>query len=148
MTDIEDLLIKQEAVRLRPYDDATGKPLQPGDVLIGKLTIGCGRNLSDTELSQEEWQMMLSRDIASAIRDVRVLCPVYDALSRPRQLVLISLAFNLGRARLSLFKRFISAVEVGDYDSAADELLDSRAAKQAPYRYNQLAWMMRKDCLA
>ncbi len=145
MTDVEALLIQQEALRLRPYDDATGKPLLPGDTLIGKLTVGVGRNLSDTDLSEDEWKMFLARDVASATRDVRVLCPVYDDLSRPRQLVLLSLAFNLGRNRLSLFRRFLSAVELGHYDDAADELLDSRAAKQAPERYQQLAWMMRKD---
>jgi hypothetical protein len=46
---------------------------------------------------------------------------------------------------LSKFVRFLGALHLGKYDEAADELLNSKAAKQAPARYQQLATMMRED---
>jgi lysozyme len=45
MTNLQKLLIKHEDLRLFAYDDATGKPLKPGDTLKGHVSIGIGRNL-------------------------------------------------------------------------------------------------------
>jgi lysozyme len=55
------------------------------------------------------------------------------------------MAFQLGRARLGKFVRFIGAVHLGKWDEAAAELLDSKAAKQTPARYQQLAAMMKSN---
>ena len=134
MTDAQHMLIAQEGMELKPYVDT-----------VGKLTVGVGRNLTDKGLSREEALMLLNNDLCDAIDDVRHNFSCYDTLSRPRQLVLISLAFNLGRVGLSRFVRFIGSVHLGHYDEAADHLLDSLAAKQAPARYHQLAQMMREN---
>jgi lysozyme len=143
LTDIQALLIRHEGKRLTPYDDATGQALTPGDTLHGCLTVGVGRNLSEVSLTEEEVLLMLNTDIARAIHTARALCPVYDELIRPRQLVLLSMAFNLGRNRLAKFVRFLAAVEIGDYDDAADEMGRSLWAKQVGERAVELAWMMR-----
>ena len=135
MTDIEAMLRHHEGERLTPYVDS-----------VGKVTIGIGRNLTDKGISAEECRSFLYRDIADAMEDVLHCFSCYDQLSRPRQLVLVSMAYNLGRAKLAKFVRFIGAVHLGKWDEAADELLDSKAAKQdAPARYQQLAKMMREN---
>jgi lysozyme len=134
MSDVEDMLIAQEGKRLLPYLDS-----------VGKWTIGVGRNLSDKGISEEECRMFLMRDIADALEDVRHNFSCYDQLSRPRQLVLISMALNLGRDRLSKFVRFIGAVHLGKYDEAADEMLNSLWAKQVGIRAITLARMMREN---
>lgn len=148
LTDIQRLLLRHEGKRFKAYDDATGLELRPGMTLKGNVTVGCGRNLTGKGVSEDEISFMLSGDIADAIQDAKAAMPVYDDLSRPRQLVLISMALNLGRAGLEQFKRLISAVEIGDYDDAADQILDSKAAKQAPTRYIELAKMMRNDIVS
>lgn len=145
LTDIQRLILKHEGNRAKAYDDATGLELHPGMTLKGYVSIGVGRNLTGKGLNDEEINFLLCGDIADAIQDAKAVVPCFDALSRPRQLVLISMAFNLGRAGLEKFKRLIAAVEIGDYDDAADEILDSHSAKQAPSRYNDLACMMRQD---
>ena len=128
------MLMAQEGLKLKVYLDT-----------LGIETIGVGRNLRDKGVTETEAMMLLSNDIADAIDDIRHCFSCYDQLSRPRQLVLISLAFQLGRERLSKFVRFIGAVHLGKYDEAADELLDSKAAQQTPVRYQQLAAMMRDN---
>jgi len=141
MTDLQAMIMAQEGTgprqqgRFLPYEDTRGK-----------VTIGYGRNLTDKGLSLEEVLMLLNSDLADAVDDVRHVCSVYDQLSRTRQLVMVSLAFNLGRQRLSLFVHFLGALHRGDWEEAADELLNSQAAKvDAPARYQQLAAMMRSN---
>ena len=120
--------------RYFPYQDS-----------VGKWTIGYGRNLTDNGISKDEAMIFLNADIADAIEDVNHCFSCYDDLSETRKMVLVSLAFNLGRARLAGFVRFIGAVHREAWDDAANELLDSKAAKQALNRYKELADMMRTD---
>jgi len=140
MTDLQQMLIQQEGTgprkgpRFLPYLDT-----------VGKVTIGYGRNLDDKGISPETALSFFNEDIADAIEDVRHVCSIYDALSRPRQLVMVSLAFNLGRIRLGKFVRFLGALHREAWDEAADELLDSAAATQAPVRYQHLAAMLRDN---
>ena len=134
LTDLQALLIRHEGMRLKPYTDS-----------VGKLTIGVGRNLDDKAISEEEAIMLLNRDIADAIHDVRRVCSVYDQLSPSRQMVLVSMAFNMGYTRLNGFVHFLNALHQADYDQAADEMLNSKWAGQVGMRANELADMMRSS---
>jgi len=49
-----DLLIHHEGIRLFVYDDATGKPITAGSICQGNPTIGIGRELSKTGISESE----------------------------------------------------------------------------------------------
>ena len=141
MTDLQQMLMAQEGTGPRdahgnflPYNDGMGNP-----------TIGYG-HLIAKGLPPDIANMLFQSDIADALGDVNHCFSCYDSLSRPRQLVLVSMAYNLGREKLAGFVRFIGAVHRGAWDEAADELLDSKAARQdAPARYAQLATMMRDN---
>ena len=132
MTDLQAMLIHHEGMKKFPYYDT-----------VGKLTIGCGRNLTDRGLSEDEIMHLFNNDIAQAIEDVRHCCSVYDQLIRPRQMVLVSMAFNLGRTKLQGFTQMLSAVDRGDWNASADEMLHSHWATQVGQRAVILAQMMR-----
>jgi len=140
MSDIEDMLHAQEGTG--PMRDGRYFPYQDSE---GIWTIGCGHNLESQGISADVQRMLLMEDIANAFDAVHHNCSCYDQLSRPRQLVLLSLGFNLGKGKLAKFVRFLSALHLGHYDEAADELLNSKAAQQAPARYQQLASLMRTN---
>jgi len=133
MTDLQAMLVAQEGLRLHVYTDS-----------LGIETIGVGRNLRDKGISEEEAVMLLNRDIVDAIEGVMHVCSVYSQLSRPRQLVLLSMSFNLG-PRLGKFVRFLGAVHLGHWDEAADEMMQSKWATQVGQRAITLATMMRTD---
>ena len=51
--------------------------------------------------------------------------------------------FNMGYDRVSKFKKMLTAFSKGDYDTAANEMLDSAWAIQVGNRAQQLALLMR-----
>jgi lysozyme len=125
------ILRQHEGLRLFPYR-----------CTAGKLTIGYGRNLEDVGISDDEAQLMLSADIKSAYSDVSVYSWWPD-LSDRRKAVLIDMRFNLGGAGFRGFRHMLGAISAGDYDAAANEMLDSLWATQVGQRATTLAEMMR-----
>ena len=49
-----------------------------------------------------------------------------------------NMGFNLGLTRLLQFKKFLAAMEKGDYETAAIEMMDSRWAVQVKGRSTRL----------
>jgi lysozyme len=127
-------LVQDEGLRLTPYSDT-----------VGKVTIGYGRNLTDVGISREEASYLLQNDIAGAVGALHVKCPWFPTLSGLRQRVLINLTINCGIEGVLGFRRMIAALRIRDWDEAANELLDSDAARKAPSRYQRLARQLRTD---
>jgi len=57
--------------------------------------------------------------------------------------VLIEMVFQLGVGGVSKFKKFLAHLSTGTYHLAADEMLDSRWAKQTPQRAEKLSYIIR-----
>jgi lysozyme len=127
----------------------------------GALTIGIGRNLEANPLTGAEWRALhdagniavslseqgAERLLQTGIAAVEIQCATtfrwWQALDRPRQEVLLNMAFNLGLTRLLGFRNMLAAVGAGDFGIAADELLDSRYARQVGRRAQRLAIQLR-----
>ena len=109
----------------------------------GKWTIGYGRNLSDVGISIEEAENLLEYDMGKAIAAAEKLFPGFDSLNDTRRAVIANMAFNLGQARLSKFKKFIAAVQSGDFEEASAQMLDSVWATQVKGRATELAELMK-----
>lgn len=125
-------LMKDEGFREKPYRCPAGK-----------LTIGYGTNIDDG-IDADEAMFLLEHRVDIAILDCRTFFPWFETLSLARQAVIINLRYQLGMPRLRGFKRMIAALAGGDYDMAADELLDSKYARvDCPERAKRLAWTMR-----
>jgi lysozyme len=142
-------LILHEGLKLKSYLDTEGH-----------LTIGVGRNLDANPvraelgrnidrvgqtITAEEARILLDHDIEKFIGEVRANIPEFEPLSEPRQHVLIDMAFNLGTQGLLKFEDTLRAIGMGDFDTAAAEMLNSRWAVQVGERAQRLSRMMRND---
>lgn len=124
-------LARHEGVRLKPYRDTEGK-----------LTIGIGRNLDDVGIFPDEAHYMLEHDVAARIGALNHALPWFPRLDPVRQRILIDMAM-MGVEKLLGFHRMLAALRIGDYDEAANEMLDSKWARQVGARAQRLARWMR-----
>lgn len=112
----------------------------------GKLTIGVGRNI-DPEggigLSMDEIEYLLSNDILRCIKELSTEYAWFGDLDEVRQEAIINIFLNLGATRFRLFKRALSAMEEGNYETASTEFLDSLWAKQVGGRALELTDIIR-----
>lgn len=131
---LEEQLIKHEGLKLKPYLDTRGK-----------LTIGIGRNLDDKGITKGEAHMLLCNDIFHATVALEEMIPNYPSLSPLRQRVLVDMCINLGVRGLKKFKKFLAAIEVGNFTVAAEEMLKSKWAGQVGKRATRLARWMETD---
>lgn len=124
-------IAKHEGLRTKPYLDT-----------VGVWTVGYGHNLN-VPISQKAAKQILVDDIQDAINDCIHAFPWFMELNQDRQYAVIDMAFNLGINRLRGFRNFLLAMELGDYDTAANHMLDSLWAKQVKGRALELAGMIR-----
>jgi lysozyme len=142
--DNEALLVQElrrdEGVRYTPYADTKGIP-----------TVGVGHNLQASPL-QPGWSypltdgqvnLLLDSDLLNVYHDLDRNLPWWSTLSDVRQRVICNMCFNLGMNRLLGFKNTLAAMRQGNYDAAADGMLNSAWASQVGERAQRLAQMMR-----
>ena len=126
-----DLLIEElkrdEGVELKAYQDT-----------VGIWTIGIGRNLQDVGVSMAEAEFLLATDIDVAVSELQRTFDWFEDLSDARQRVCVNMCFNLGLTRLLGFKKFLAAMEEGDWETAGGEMLDSKWARQVGARSTRL----------
>lgn len=132
-----------EGRRLVVYDDATGLPLKPGVTLKGHPTIGIGRALDVNGLTPAECDTLFSDDVTTCEQKLLLAFPHFLQLSEGRRFVLVEVAFNCGWAGLLGFPVMLAALWAGQWDRAAVELLASKAARELPGRYAELATVLR-----
>ena len=126
-----------------PYDDRTGAHFDQNDTLIGKLTIGCGRNLTDRGITDDEALFLLSNDIELVRTQLDKALPWWGKENEARRAVMISLGFNLGITKWLSFKTTLGLWEAGKYAEAADRLMTLPWAKQVGPRAVELTEMLR-----
>jgi lysozyme len=111
----------------------------------GYLTIGVGFLIDKRKggrLPDEVCNFWLDVEIAERTNEIIKRFPKFTQLSRERQAVLITMAFNLGIAGLFNFKKMFAAIERGDFREAAWQILDSQAGRELATRYKRLARQM------
>ena len=115
----------------------------------GHLTGGIGHLITEwdeeiyagpvgTAIPEEQVKDWFERDVQRAINDCISLFDNFDALPEDIQHVLTNMSFQLGRPRLSKFKKMIAAVHEEDYREMATQMEDSRWHKQTTNRANRL----------
>jgi GH24 family phage-related lysozyme (muramidase) len=96
-----------------------------------------------TPVPEARVNQCLDEDLESTVRDCHVLFPDFDNLTEEAQLVIANMMFNLGRTRLSKFRKFIGAVRESDWNEAGNQMVDSLWYTQVTNRAARLVQRIR-----
>lgn len=96
-----------------------------------------------TPVSEERCLEVFDHDLEVTVNECKVLFPDFDEKLDEVQEILINMMFNMGRTRLSKFKKFIAALNEENYDEAANQMMDSRWYNQVGNRSVRLVERMR-----
>ena len=123
--DLYDWIKNHEGLRLKPYRD-----------IIGKLTIGIGRNLEDVGITEDEAFLMLVNDINRCESELIEIFGKDEFLLYPEpvRVVLYDMIFNLGKPKFLKFKKMIQAIKDKDWYVMIREMRDSKWCRQLPKR--------------
>jgi lysozyme len=96
-----------------------------------------------TPVAEARVNKCLDEDLETTVRDCHILFPDFDDLPEEAQLVIANMMFNLGRTKLSKFRKFIGAVRAGDWNEAGNQMVDSRWYTQVTNRAERLVQRIR-----
>jgi len=133
METLRERIKRQEGRSLHPYRDT-----------MGRLTIGWGRCLDTMGISGLEAEILFENDL-SAIYSYFDKLPeaIKNQCNPARKEAILEMFFQLGYVGTMEFKRMFKAIEQGDFEVAADEMLLSKWYQQTPSRCRELSDIMR-----
>ena len=109
----------------------------------GYDTIGYGFAIKDLELDEDIAEEILLRKLEKLIKRIRDKFDWLDTVPHEVQGVLVNMSYQMGVTGVSKFKKALHAMQMFQWKIAADELLDSRWAKQTPNRAKELSDIIR-----
>ena len=134
--DIMEQIKHHEGYRETVYFDSVGVP-----------TVGYGHALLEgSRVPAVVADILFEQDYNDASKDYTLLALRwgFNDIDTVRRGIIINMLFNMGMSRVSKFQKMLTALQMGEYDKAADEMLDSRWATQVGKRADELADLMRK----
>ena len=126
-----------EGVKYEIYKDHLGYPTFG----VGHLVKGSDPEHMDplgTPISEERVQQCFDEDLDTAVNECKVLYENWQHFPDEVQEILVNMMFNMGRPRLTMFKKMNSALNLGDWKVAAAEGRDSRWYHQVTNRAERL----------
>ena len=117
---------------------------------LGYPTFGVGHLVLETDpeygqdvgtpISEDRVKECFEKDLDTAISECELLYEegVFGDLPDEVQQIMVNMMFNMGRTRLSKFKKMNEAIEAGDWKTAAVEGRDRRWYKQVTNRAERL----------
>ena len=109
----------------------------------GYDTIGYGFAIKDLVMSEGMAEEILIEKLTDLMSKVRKRFDWLDSVPREVQGVIIEMSYQMGVSGVSKFKKALHAMQMFQWEKAADELLDSRWAKQTPNRAKELSDIVR-----
>lgn len=114
--------------------DFEGLVLKPYHCSQNYLSIGVGRNLDSNGISEEEAMYLLDNDIHKVIEQLDKQWEVWRTFPDAAKYVCIDVAFNMGINTWMSFRKTRAYMELGEWEKAASEILDSKYAEQVGRR--------------
>ena len=134
---LKEQLKIDEGVVYEIYNDHLGYPTFG----IGHLIIEGDPELGaavGTPVSESRVDECFEKDVESVIEDCKILHDGWDGYPEEVKQIIANMMFNMGRTRLSKFKKHNAALQCGDWKTAAIEGRDSRWYKQVTNRAERL----------
>jgi lysozyme len=140
---LREILEREEGVKYEVYLDHLGHPTcGVGHLIIsGDDEHGCEVG---TLVSEERVAALFKADLKIVEDDCRELFDYFEYLPDNIQLVCASMAFQLGRSRLSGFRKFRAAISEGRWSDTADEMIDSKWYRQTTARAERMIALVRE----
>ena len=126
-------LMLDEGYKYEIYLDHLGYPTFGVGHLITEKDEEYGKEVG-TPISKERIEKCLQQDIKIVCEELDMNEPWWRDLDNNRQRVVANMCFNLGYPRFSKFKKFIAAMQVSQWEKAAEEMMDSKWATQVGER--------------
>ena len=123
--EVRQMLIRHEGVVCHVYKCTAVPP---------RNTIGCGRNLDDNGITEDEAMYLLNNDIERVKEELGKNFGAYKTMPAKARKVCIDMAFQMGIAGFMGFRRTRALMEMGCWLEASEELLRSKYATQTPNR--------------
>ena len=115
---------------------------------LGNPTVGIGHLIKDNEpwkvgdkLDLSTIDKLFQYDVNIAMKDAKDFIEI--DVSDECLMILTNMAFQLGRNRLSGFKKLKQAIHDSNFEQASLEMLDSRWNTQTPHRCRDLSERMK-----
>ena len=134
MNDLLESIKKHEGFVEHVYDDSLGIP-----------TIGYGFAIKDLTLDEDIAEEILIRKLERLKRNANSRFKWLEDMPVVVQEVILNMCYQLGVTGVSKFRKAISALQEGDWDEAANEMLDSLWARQTPNRATELSNIVRNQ---
>ncbi len=128
---LKQLIVSHEAKTNYPYVDTEGN-----------VTIGIGYNLTDRGLPDSWINQQYDDDVQYFDKALSLDYPWYTELCDARRMVLLDMCF-MGYKTFRTFHKMLFALELRNYEDAADEIMSSHWAQQVHGRALENAAMMR-----
>ena len=134
MKDLLENIKKHEGFVEHVYDDSLGIP-----------TIGYGFAIKDLILDEDIAEEILIRKLEKLKRNATSRFKWLEDMPVEVQEVILNMCYQLGITGTSKFRKAISALQEGDWEEAANEMLDSLWARQTPNRAKELSDTIRNQ---
>ena len=127
-----------EGVKYEIYKDHLGYDTFGIGHLVVKEDAEFGQPVG-TKVSEDRVNEVFEKDVQKMIKEAKILFPNFDSLPEEAQQVIVNMTFNMGRPRLSNFKKFIAYINESKWEEASKEMLNSAWAKQVGKRAQRLS---------
>ena len=134
MKDLLESIKKHEGFVEHVYDDSLDIP-----------TIGYGFAIKDLVLDEDIAEEILIRKLERLKRNANSRFKWLEDMPVVVQEVVLNMCYQLGVTGVSKFRKAISALQEGEWDEAANEMLDSLWARQTPNRATELSDIVRNQ---
>ena len=131
-----------EGVKYEIYLDHLGLPTCGIGHLVVEGDEEYGQEVG-TPVSEERVAELFEQDVQVTLDECERLYSGFSELPEEVQHILSNMMFNMGRPRLSGFKKFNAAIEAGEWQEASEEMIDSRWYRQVTNRAERLVQRMR-----